>query len=106
MSQIVSEMFGYERESDNDTIIDNYDDSSSDISMPSDVTIDSDSDSHSEGENDTDNNNNNRQPWPVPVLGNNVFTNELSPIVITMITITCNIIPKPVNVSIMTDFSY
>ena len=67
--------------------------------MPSDVTVDSDS--HSE--NDTDNNNNNRQPWPVPVLGNNVFTNELSPIVIT---ITWNIIPKPVNVSIMTVFSY
>ena len=42
----VSEMFGYERESDDDTIIDNYDDSSSDISMPSDVTVDSDS--HSE----------------------------------------------------------
>ena len=71
--------------------------------MPSDVTVDSDSDSHSE--NDTDNNNN-RQPWPVPVLGNNGFTNELSLIVITMITITCNIIPKPVNVSIMTVFSY
>ena len=53
-----------ERESDDDTIIDNYDDSSSDISMPSDVTVDSDSDSHSE--NDTDTNNNNRQPWPVP----------------------------------------
>ena len=51
-------MFGYERESDDDTIIDNYDYSSSDISMPSDVTVDSDSDSHSEGENDTDNNNN------------------------------------------------
>ena len=102
-SQTVSEMFGYERESDDDTISDNYDDSSSDISMPSDVTVDSDSDS--EDENDTDNNNN-RQPWPVPVLGNNVFTNELSPIVITMITITCNIIPKLVNVSIMTVFSY
>ena len=29
MSQTVSEMFGYERESDDDTIIDNYDDSSS-----------------------------------------------------------------------------
>ena len=43
MSQTVSEMFGYERESDDDTIIDNYDDSSSDISMPSDVTVDSDS---------------------------------------------------------------
>ena len=27
MSQTVSEMFGYERESDDDTIIDNYDDS-------------------------------------------------------------------------------
>ena len=104
-SQTVSEMFGYERESDDDTISDNYDDSSSDISMPSDVTVDSDSDSDSEDENDTDNNNN-RQPWPVPVLGNNVFTNELSPIVITMITITCNIIPKPVNVSIMPVFSY
>ena len=87
-------MFGYEGESDDDTIIVNYDDSSSDILMPSDVTVDSDS--HSE--NDTDNNNN-RQPWPVPVLGNNGFTNELSPIVITMITITCNIISKPVNVS-------
>ena len=62
MSQTVSEMFGYEKESDDDTIIDNYDDSSSDISMPSDVTVDSDS--HSEGENDTDNNNN-RQPWSV-----------------------------------------
>ena len=71
--------------------------------MPSDVTVDSDSDSHSESENDTDNNNNNRQHWPVPVLGNNVFTNELSP---SVITITCNIIPKPVNVSIMTVFSY
>ena len=70
--------------------------------MPSDVTVDSDS--HSE--NDTDNNNNNRQPWSVPVLGNNVFTNELSPIVITMIKITWNIIPKPVNISIMTVFSY
>ena len=103
MSQTVSEMFGYERESDDHTIIDHYDDSSSDISMPSDVTVDSDS--HSESKNDTDNNNN-RQPWPVPVLGNNVFTNELSPIVITIITITCNIIPKPVNVSIMTVFSY
>ena len=98
MSQTVSEMFGYERESDDDKIIET--DSSSDISMPSDVTVDS----HSE--NDTDNSNNNRQHWPVPVLGNNVFTNELSPIVITMITITCNIIPKPVNVSIMTVFSY
>ena len=95
MSQTVSEMFGYERESDDDTIIDNYDDdtiidnyddSSSDISMPSDVTVDSDSDSHSESENDTDNNNNNRQHWPVPVLGNNVFTNELSPIVIQPFT--------------------
>ena len=106
MSQTVSEMFGYERKSDDDTIIDNYDDSSSDISMPSDVTVDSDSDSHSESENDADNNNNNRQHWPVPVLGNNVFTNELSPIVITMITITRNIIPKLVNVSIMTVFSY
>ena len=52
MSHTGSEMFGYERESDNDTIIDNFDDSSSDISMPSDVTVDS------EGENDTDNNNN------------------------------------------------
>ena len=103
MSQTVSEIFGYERESDDDTIIDNYDDSSSDISMPSDVTVDNDS--HSESENDTDNNNN-RQLWLVPVLENNVFTNELSPIVITMITITCNIIPKPVNVSIMTVFSY
>ena len=98
MSQTVSEMFGYERESDDDTIIDKYDDSSGDISMPSDVTVDSDS--HSESDTD---NNNNRQPGPVPVLGNNVFTNELSPIVIT---ITCNIVPKPVNVSIMIVFSY
>ena len=48
MSQTVSEMFGYERESDNETIIGNYDDSSSDISMPNDVTVDSDSDSHSD----------------------------------------------------------
>ena len=62
MSRTVSEMFGYERESDDNMIIDNYDDSSSDISMPSDVTVDSDS--HSESENDTDNNNNNRQPVP------------------------------------------
>ena len=85
MSQTVSEMFVYERESDDGTIIDNYDDSSSDISMPSDVTVDSDSDSHSESENDTDNNNN-RQHWPVPVLGINVFTNELSPIVIQPFT--------------------
>ena len=59
MSRTVSEMFGYERESDDDTIIDNYDDSSSDISMPSDVTVDSDS--HSE--NDTDNNNQGRKSW-------------------------------------------
>ena len=64
------------RESDDDTIIDNYDDSSSDISMPSNVTVDSDSDSHSESENETDNNNN-RQPWPVPVLGNNVSGSPL-----------------------------
>ena len=27
MSQTINEMFGYERESDDDTIIDNYDDS-------------------------------------------------------------------------------
>ena len=60
MSQTVSEMFGYERESDDDTIIDNYDDSSSDISIPSDVTVDS----HSEN-----NNNNNNRPVAVPVLG-------------------------------------
>ena len=39
MSQTVSAMFGYERESDDDTVIDNYDDSSSDISMPSDRTV-------------------------------------------------------------------
>ena len=39
MSQTVSEMFGYERESDDDKIVDNYDDSSSDVSMPSDVTV-------------------------------------------------------------------
>ena len=43
MSQTVSEMFGYERESDNETIISNYDDSSSDISMPNDITVESDS---------------------------------------------------------------
>ena len=43
MSQTVSEMFSYERESDNETIIGNYHDSSSDISMPNDVTVDSDS---------------------------------------------------------------
>ena len=43
MSQTVSEMFGYERESDNEMIIGNYDDSSSDISLPNDVTDDSDS---------------------------------------------------------------
>ena len=42
-------MFGYERESDNNTIIDNYDDFSYDISLPSDVTLYSDSDSHSKG---------------------------------------------------------
>ena len=48
MSQTVSELFGYEKESDNVTIIGNYDDSSSDISMPNDVTADSDSDSHSD----------------------------------------------------------
>ena len=47
MSQTVSEMFGYERESDNETIIGNYDDSPSDISMANDVTVGSDSDSHS-----------------------------------------------------------
>ena len=58
MSQTFSDMFGYERESDDDTIIDNYNDSSSDISLPSDVTVDSDSESHSEIENDTDNTNN------------------------------------------------
>ena len=45
----MNEVFGYERESDNDTIIDNYDDFSCDISLPSDVTLDSSSDSHSEG---------------------------------------------------------
>ena len=55
IAEIVSEMFDYERETDNDTIIDNYGNSSSNISMPSDVTLDSDS--HSEGENDSDNNN-------------------------------------------------
>ena len=43
MSESVSEMFGYERESDNN------DDCSCDISLPSDVTLDSGSDSHSEG---------------------------------------------------------
>ena len=55
IAEIVSEMFDYERETDNDTIIDNYGNSSSNISMPSDVTLDSDS--HSEGENDSGNNN-------------------------------------------------
>ena len=49
MSETVSEMFGYEREIDNNTIIDNYDYFSCDISLPSDVTLDSDSDSQSEG---------------------------------------------------------
>ena len=49
MSESVSEMFGYERESDNNTIINNYDYFSCDISLPSDVTLDSGSDSHSEG---------------------------------------------------------
>ena len=49
MSESVSEMFGYERETVNNTIIDNYDDFSCDSSLPSDVTLDSDSDSHSEG---------------------------------------------------------
>ena len=48
MSQTVGEMFGYKKESDNETIIGNYDDSSRDISMPNDVTVDSDSDSHSD----------------------------------------------------------
>ena len=48
MNQTLSEMFGYERKRDNDTIIDNYDDSPSDISMPSDVTVHSDGDSHSD----------------------------------------------------------
>ena len=57
MSQTVSEMFGYERESDNDTIIGNYDDFSSDISMPNDVTVDSDSDSHSDSHMIHDNHN-------------------------------------------------
>ena len=41
MSESVSEMFGYEREIDYNTIIDNYDDFSCDISLPSDVTLDS-----------------------------------------------------------------
>ena len=49
MSESVSEMLGYERESDNNTIIDNYEDFLCDISLPSDVTLDSGSDSHSEG---------------------------------------------------------
>ena len=49
MSESVSEMFGYERESDNNTKIDNYDHFSCDISLPSDLTLDSGSDSHSEG---------------------------------------------------------
>ena len=43
MSETVSEMFGYERE------IDNNDYFSCDISLPSEVTLDSDSDSQSEG---------------------------------------------------------
>ena len=37
MSESVSEMFGYERETVNNTIIDNYDDFSCDISLPSEV---------------------------------------------------------------------
>ena len=45
MSESVNDMFGYERESDSNTIIDNYDDFSCDFSLPSDVTLDSDSDS-------------------------------------------------------------
>ena len=49
MSESVSEMFGYERKSDNNTIIDNYDYFSCDISLPSDVILVSGSDSHSEG---------------------------------------------------------
>ena len=88
MSESVSEMFGYERKSDNKTIIDNYDDFSCDISLPSDVTLDSDSDSHSEG-----------------VMSNKqYFLNTCS--LITQLylcyftshevipTITCNIVPK------------
>ena len=43
MSESVIEIFGYERESDN------YDYFSCDISLPSDVTLDSGSDSDSEG---------------------------------------------------------
>ena len=49
MSESVIEIFGYERESDNNTIIDNYDYFSCDISLPSDVTLDSGSDSYNEG---------------------------------------------------------
>ena len=49
MSESVIEIFGYERESDNNTVIDSYDYFSGDISLPSDVTLDSGSDSHSEG---------------------------------------------------------
>ena len=52
MSQTVSEMFGYERESDDDTIIDKLDHSSSRYnticSMPSDVAVDCDSGGHSD----------------------------------------------------------
>ena len=46
----VSKMFGYERESVNNTIIDNYDDFSCDISLPSDVTLDSGSDNDYDNE--------------------------------------------------------
>ena len=48
MRETVSKTFGYERESDNGTIIDNYDDFPSELSIPIDVTLDSDSDNHSE----------------------------------------------------------
>ena len=40
MSETINEMFGCGRESDNDIIIDNYDDSPSDISLLCDITID------------------------------------------------------------------
>ena len=91
MSENVIEIFGYERKSDNNTIIDNYDYFSCDISLPSDVTLDSDSDSHSEG-----------------VMSNkiisNIFFNTCSLITQLFLcyfishevipTITCNNIPK------------
>ena len=66
--------------SENDTIMDNCDDSSSDISMLSDSDSDSDS-------------NNNSQPQPVAlsVQNNNAFTAVLSPIVVQPFTETTGV---------------